>query len=534
MQQLTVTHQLTTPVKVDKLAPLLLGYDLDKTRFLITGFKEGFRLFSWANDEILETRNLLSAQQHPNIVDEKLKKELEANRLSGPFTEPPLPCFRVSPLGIVPKKTPGEYRMIHHLSFPKGSSVNDGISEENSSVHYARIDDAIRCIKKCGIGSYVAKTDIKHAFRIIPIHPDDHHLLGMKWRDLYYYDKCMPMGCASSCRIFEMFSCSIEWIAKNFLNISNIIHVLDDFLICEPSHELCKAGLEKFLALCKYLGVPIATDKTFGPYTTMSFVGIELDTENSEARLPTEKLKACLALVTNFMSRKKITLQELQSLIGTLNFACSVVPGRAFLRRLIDLTIGIRHPKHFIRLTKEAKADLKVWMQFLNGYNGKSFFLNELWENNNTLQLYTDSSGSIGFGAIFGTHWCYGEWPQDWKNRNIAILEFYPIMLSLLLWGSQMKNQCIVFFTDNEALVHVINKCTCKDKILMIFVRKLILVCLENNILFKAQHVAGVKNCLADSLSRLQIQRFHHLAPPNCDKFPTRIPPELLPLNWHL
>lgn len=36
---------------------------------------------------------------------------------------------------------------------------------------------------------------------------------------------------------------------------------------------------------------------------------------------------------------------------------------------------------------------------------------------------------------------------------NIAFLEFYLIVLSLYLWGAQMQNRCILFFTDNEALV---------------------------------------------------------------------------------
>lgn len=60
---------------------------------------------------------------------------------------------------------------------------------------------------------------------------------------------------------------------------------------------------------------------------------------------------------------------------------------------------------------------------------------------------------AIGFGAVFGSKWCYGAWPASWINRNIAVLEFYPIMLSLLLWGSEMQNRCILFFTDNEAKI---------------------------------------------------------------------------------
>lgn len=51
-----------------------------------------------------------------------------------------------SPLGVVPKKTPGEFCLIHHLSYLKGSSVNDGISSDNTSISYATIADAIRHI----------------------------------------------------------------------------------------------------------------------------------------------------------------------------------------------------------------------------------------------------------------------------------------------------------------------------------------------------------------------------------------------------
>ena len=138
--------------------------------------------------------NLISAQQNPEIVSAKISKELAAGRLAGPFNSPPLPNFRVSPLGVVPKKAPGEYRLIHHLSFPRGASVNDGISTVDTSVQYARVDDAVTMIKQLGQGCFFAKTDIKSAFRIIPIQPRDYDLLGIFWQRKYYYDRIMSMG----------------------------------------------------------------------------------------------------------------------------------------------------------------------------------------------------------------------------------------------------------------------------------------------------------------------------------------------------
>ena len=475
LPSLSPTPPLPTPVRVERLRNLLNGYNHSTVEYLIAGFSQGFSLHFHGNSSTFQASNLLSALQNPGAVDGKIAKELEAHRLSGPYVVPPFPKFRISPLGVVPKKTPGEFRLIHHLSFPRGGSVNDGIPAEHCSVSYATIDDAIKLIKLAGPGCFMAKTDIKNAFRIIPIYPQDYHLLGIQWRNRYYFDRCMPMGCSSSCKTFEAFSTAVEWIARHKLMIEHILHLLDDFLLVAPSNSLCQYHLDSFLAMCAYLGIPIAPEKTSGPATTMSFAGTELDSVASEARLPLDKIQKCVALITNFLSRKKVSLKEVQSLTGLLNFACSVVvPGCAFLRRLIVLTKGVKQSHHCIRISREVREDLRVWLSFLDHFNGKSFFLNEVWLSSQKLDLYTDASGALGFGAICGRHWCYGEWPETWAHRNIAFLEFYPIVLSLHRWGQSMSNRCILFFTDNQALVHVINKRSCKDKSLMSFVRKLV------------------------------------------------------------
>ena len=70
---------------------------------------------------------LVSANQNPDVVSAKLEKEIAAGRIAGPFPKIPFPNLPVSPLGVVPKKVPREFRFIHHLSFPHGSSINDGI-----------------------------------------------------------------------------------------------------------------------------------------------------------------------------------------------------------------------------------------------------------------------------------------------------------------------------------------------------------------------------------------------------------------------
>ena len=137
-----------------------------------------------------------------------------------------------------------------------------------------------------------------------------------------------------------------------------------------------------------------------------------------------------------------------------------------------------------IRITEACRRDLLVWLQFLRDFNGRTFFLDDPWQVSPPLNLYTDAAGSKGYGALFGKHWFYGEWPANWKSLNIAFLELFPITISLHVWACQMSNQCVSLFTDNAALVDIINKQTSKHPMIMILVRDLVLTSLRQNIFF--------------------------------------------------
>jgi len=267
------------------------------------------------------------------------------------------------------------------------------------------------------------------------------------------------------------------------------------------------------MVLFKDIGIPIKEAKTVLPCTLLTFLGIELDSVLMEKRLPKEKLEKIRALLSTYKNKKSITLRELQSIVGLLNFACSVVtPGRPFLRRLIDLSTGLTKPHHHRKLNKEARADLNAWSIFIDHFNGKSFFLSEHWENSVTLNLFTDASNTE-FGGYLGNHYFHGTWPKHWEKYHITVKELFPIFLALELWSLQLQNKCIVFHTDNEAVMHIINKQTSKDKTLMSLVRRLVIQCLHFNILFQAQHIQGLNNVLADHLSRQQISQFLQKCP---------------------
>lgn len=144
----------------------------------------------------------------------------------GPFQYPPFKNIQVSPLGLVPKKKPGEFRLIHHLSYPDGSSINDGIPHELCTVQYQSIHDAILAIQKVGVGALLAKTDLENAYKQVPIHPDDFELLGFQINNEFYCDKTLPFGLSYSCNLFEKFSSSLQWILENKFDVQYCVHIL--------------------------------------------------------------------------------------------------------------------------------------------------------------------------------------------------------------------------------------------------------------------------------------------------------------------
>ena len=132
---------------------------------------------------------------------------------------------------VVPKGHQGDaWRMIVDLSYPGGLSVNDKISFGLCSLWYPSMDNAVSFILALGLHTQLVKIDLKDAYRILPIHPDDRHLLGISWEDHLYVDLCLPLGFRSVPKIFTAFADVLAWVLHH-CGVGHLIHYLDDFLI---------------------------------------------------------------------------------------------------------------------------------------------------------------------------------------------------------------------------------------------------------------------------------------------------------------
>ena len=208
-------------------------------------------------------RNLQSAYDHPDVVQDYLDREERLGRIQclpadGVNSLLPFGC-QISPFGVIPKRnSPGKWRLIVNLSAHSGCSTNDATDQELSSISYTSIDDAAKLIQLLGPGCQLAKLDLKEAYRSVPVHPADQLKLAVKWKDSAYIDRALLFGLRSAPKIFSAIADSVMWM----LHAAGVrwgLHYLDDFLLLgPPATPDCQTALHSTLTICDDLGLMVA------------------------------------------------------------------------------------------------------------------------------------------------------------------------------------------------------------------------------------------------------------------------------------
>src|SRR5262249_10713711 len=159
--------------------------------------------------------------------------------------------------------------------------------------------------------------------------------------------------------------------SQHRFGITKLLHYLDDFFGASESESVASLQFNRFISLCKRLGLQLNLNKIFAPRTCLPILGLEIDTVHMRIRLPDEKLTTLKALLSKFVSTRRCRVNELQSLIGSLSFACKAIkPGRAFLRRMLDTFKSAKASSHaWISLGPEFHADLAWWRLFIDQWN---------------------------------------------------------------------------------------------------------------------------------------------------------------------
>lgn len=305
--------------KIDVWKKELIG-DWNR-EFIVSGIEHGFSMVD--QDYVLKDckmRNYRSTTDRKEQVEKRLIEEIEAGQYIITKTKPSI----VSALGAIPKDST-DVRLIHDLSRPNG-----GINSlaENTSVVYTSVDEVTSLLSE---GSFLAKVDLKTAYRSIPVHKSCYDLTGLSWKfgydteDTFMFDSRIPFGAALGCKVFQSVADSIcRMMARRNFKVRAYI---DDLICIGDSEQECRANLNELILLLRSLGLSINWNKVCCPSTAITFLGVLIDCEARTLSLPRSKLSELKLLLSSWSGREKARKKDLQKLAGKLCWAARVIRG---------------------------------------------------------------------------------------------------------------------------------------------------------------------------------------------------------------
>ena len=315
----------------------------------------------------------------------------------------------ISTLGAIPKPDSSEERLIHDCSRPMGRALNDYITTQ--SFKFQTLDDAIKLLRP---NYFMAKIDLRHAYRSVPIHKNNYAATGLQWQfsgqhqATYFFDIRLPFGAKSSPEIFHRLTQSVRRIMER-RGYQSIIVYLEDFLVIGKTKDECQQAFSALLHLLRNLGFQISWHKVIGPTQKLVFLGVELDTLRCEMALPPGKLAELHQVASRFLTKRRASKKQLQQLAGKLNWACRVVyGGRTFLRVILDMMNSLVSSSAKMRLSAEFHEDVRWWHSFLKHFNGRCAFLRQ----QPTTDVQTDAC-QLAAGAYFRGDWLYLNFDVD-------------------------------------------------------------------------------------------------------------------------
>lgn len=462
------------------------------------GFPMQYRGPPLYNERVPNHPSAMNFKQH---VEEYIRKEKQLGAIVGPFDSPPFePWCNVAPMMSREKPNKIDRRIIVDLSFPPGNGPNHFI-EKNSvfgcSVSHTlpSVNDAINIITTLDFNVLLCSVDIARAYRNFALDPLDWPLNCISIDQQYYIDIRMPFGSRASSLYMQRMACMIQ---RTLLrqDILTVVYLDDMLVICPEGEDPRKKFLDVTTTL-RSLGLPIAWEKVVSPTKCIRFLGITIDVDRREIRMPEEKITSFLSLVTQIRHRKWISTKTLQSVIGHINhLGKAVPPARHFMNRLLA---ALRDAKGgAIRVDSSLSRELEWFNNFLSAYNGRSLIVDP------TPSIVIEADSCLSGGGARMNHLCYAfEYPGNIAQKlHITHLEALNCLVAARTFLPECHDTCVSIVCDSKGAVCALAGGRAKDLVLASIARAFWFLAARHNIKFKFNHAPGTSMVVADALSR--------------------------------
>ena len=449
------------------------------------------------------------------IIDKKFLKELKYGRYivnKNIKIKARIPIF-------TKQEGPAKWRVIPNYTY-KGrynnkTSINELIPYKSATVELPTTKHVVRFVDGNGQNHWLGKNDNKSHFRQIEMNRKDWEWSVYRWRGIDFVDTRMPWGTRCAAKVAHHVSLAITYVAYKYIPRSLqpcILDYIDDHIIATKTQTQCYYVHVIYLLVAGSLGMPVKFDKTVLASQVMIALGFILDMVVRWVQPTQEKIKKySYALIDTYHSATK-SGKELQSVAGKLqHIAFLKYPMRCYMNNFYRAIPPYNSPYQIVPITQSIKQACIAWLRALPLIGGRKFerILSPPTEFDQTL---TTDASDLGFGGHIGTHWFYGAWFDDevktGDKNNIRERELFAPLIAATTLAPQWDEQVILLKIDNtNAKDAIVKKSIASEKAQNMVIRLCELM-MEFNFELWAEYINTSDNSLADSLSRLKINKF--------------------------
>jgi hypothetical protein len=382
-------------------------------------------------------------------------------------------------------------RPVLNVSEPSGLSFNDNV--DKFQVERVTMDNARTfsfTLLEAGKNARIDKTDVKNAFKNMPARIEDLNLQGFMLNGRFFIELRMIFGACTALANYDILGNTLEKlaIAESGIPRRFVRRAVDDQPTATP------AGIswgEKFVStykrICKDLNIDLAEDcadcdKAYTNTKCGKVLGVWFRSTDLTWRLPEEKITQYLHSIAEIADSQSVTLNDMQALMGRMNFLCMMCPFLKGFRFNLNKELSIRIECESIcaGIGKEVRADLMVharvlsnggWLPIAKDLAAPPPSVEEFTSDAAGPPDYKALSDNIGC-AVVGFN-CEGSmvlalqyyWPKDFIailkdedgtrfGNKTTTLECIGMLLPLVVAPELVANRHVVLKVDNIACVY--------------------------------------------------------------------------------
>ena len=354
--------------------------------------------------------------------------------------------------------------------------------------------------------SFAVKFDISKAYYHIKIHSDSQKFLAFSFEGHTFRYNSLPFGLSSAPFIFNrIMQACISYIRPLvdgllLLYLDDIIFIANDYLSAEKGGQIVVSELSKF-------GWSLNMEKTdLIPKQSFTYLGINFDTRNFSMFPSESNIQKLQNKAHALIGMKKATLRELESFMGSANFASQFLKeGKLYLHPILKIVLSTFKPSQRdkrLRLKPELKLHVKRWC------SPGSYSRKRMQSSSQDLTLITDAS-LRGWGATLilpnEVRSAQGLWEPREKGLHINNLEFLAILRAISKFANLLRDKQVSVMSDNVTTLATLKRMgSHKFKLRQDLSMDLFKILSRYNIQIHQSYIKGSDNLLADSLSREQ------------------------------